>query len=172
MAKNSVVALSKKSLESMREHDYFATVRWTGDRGEGTASYRGYSRDHVIESEGKPAIAGSSDPHFRGDAARWNPEELLVASLSACHQLWYLHLCADAGIAVQRYVDDAVGTMVDGPGPGRFTRIVLHPRVTIGAGDDRALAARLHHDAHAQCYIANSVNFAIECEPVIESEAA
>ena len=170
MAKNSAVALSKKSLESMREHDYFATVRWTGDRGEGTASYRGYSRDHVIESEGKPAIAGSSDPHFRGDVARWNPEELLVASLSACHQLWYLHLCAEAGVVVTAYEDRAEGVMVEqADGGGAFARVVLHPRVTIRAGDAQ-LAHALHKRAHALCFIARSVNFPVECEPAIGTE--
>jgi organic hydroperoxide reductase OsmC/OhrA len=152
-------------------HTYSVRIAWTGNRGHGTRSYREYGRQHTISAGRKADIAGSSDAAFRGDADCWNPEDLMVAAASACHQLWYLHLCADAGIAVQRYVDDAVGTMVEGPGPGRFTRIVLHPRVTIRAGDDRALAARLHHDAHARCYIANSVNFAIECEPVIEPEA-
>lgn len=152
----------------MREHAYFATVRWTGNRGEGTASYRSYARDHVIESEGKPAIAGSSDPHFRGDAARWNPEELLVASLSACHQLWYLHLCAEAGIMVAAYEDRAEGVMVEqADGGGAFAKVTLHPRVTIGAGDAQ-LARELHHRAHALCFIARSVNFPVGCEPVIE----
>jgi organic hydroperoxide reductase OsmC/OhrA len=116
--------------------------------------------------------SGSSDPAFRGDAQRWNPEDLLVASASACHKLWYLHLCAEAGVRVLAYLDDAHGTMLDGPDHGCFSEIVLHPHVTIRAGDDRELAARLHHDAHAKCYIANSVDFPIRCEPVIESAAA
>jgi organic hydroperoxide reductase OsmC/OhrA len=93
----------------------------------------------------------------------------LVAAAAACHKLWYLHLCADAGIAVQTYADEAVGTMAESADGGRFTRIVLHPRVAIRTGDDAALAAQLHHRAHALCYIANSVNFAIDCEPVIET---
>ena len=157
---------------SRHEHTYRVSVQWTGNRGTGTSGYREYGRDHVIRTQGKPDIPGSADPAFRGDAARWNPEDLLVASASACHKLWYLHLCADAGIHVLAYEDEAQGTMVDEPGSGRFTEIVLHPRVTIRAQDDAALAGRLHHDAHAQCYIANSVNFPIRCEAVIEQAPA
>ncbi|HEU5294663.1 MAG TPA: OsmC family protein [Burkholderiaceae bacterium] len=151
------------------EHTYHVRVEWTGNRGGGTSGYRDYGREHTIGADGKTAILGSSDPVFRGNAERWNPEEMLVAAASTCHQLWYLHLCADAGVHVQRYVDDAVGTMLDEPDHGRFIRIVLHPRVAIGVGGDRDLAARLHHDAHERCYIANSVNFPIDCEPVIET---
>ena len=147
----------------MAAHHYRLTVEWTGNRGTGTSGYRDYERSHVISAAGKPDIAGSSDPAFRGDAARWNPEELLLASASACHKLWYLHLCADAGIVVTAYVDHAEATM----NGDRFERIVLRPRVTISAGD-RELAARLHHQAHEECYIAKSVNFAIDCEPSIE----
>ncbi|HKT99128.1 MAG TPA: OsmC family protein [Paraburkholderia sp.] len=150
------------------EHTYTVTVQWTGNRGSGTSGYRDYGRDHTIEAAGKPAIAGSSDPAFRGDRDRWNPEELLVASASACHKLWYLHLCADAGIAVLAYVDEAQGTMIDSAQEGRFSEIVLRPRVTIRAGDNRSLAEQLHHAAHEKCYIANSVNFPIRCEATIE----
>ena len=150
------------------EHTYRVRVEWTGNRGTGTSSYREYGREHTLSAAGKPDIPGSSDAAFRGNADRWNPEDLLVASASACHKLWYLHLCADAGIVVQGYVDNAVGTMRDSPERGRFTRIVLHPHVLIRAGDDRARAAQLHHAAHARCYVANSVNFPIECEPVID----
>jgi len=156
---------------AQHEHTYKVRVEWTGNRGTGTSSYREYGREHVIAAGGKPDIAGSSDPAFRGNADRWNPEELLVAAASTCHQLWYLHLCADAGIAVQRYLDNAVGTMLDSADTGRFTRIVLHPHVTIRAGDDRKLAAQLHRQAHTRCYVANSVNFPIDCEPVIEAAA-
>lgn len=149
------------------EHTYRVEVRWTGNLGSGTSGYSAYARDHAIAADGKPDIPGSSDPAFRGDAKRWNPEELLVASASACHKLWYLHLCADAGIVVLDYVDNAQGTMVEGPGQGRFTGIVLRPRVTIRAGGDPSKAERLHHAAHQKCYIANSVNFPIACEPTI-----
>lgn len=150
-------------------HTYTVRVVWDGNRGRGTADYRAYGREHTISAGAKPDIPGSSDPAFRGNADRWNPEDLLVAATSACHKLWYLHLCADAGIAVQSYVDDAIGTMVEDAQGGRFTRVVLRPRVVIRAGDDAALAARLHQQAHAKCYIANSVNFPVICEPAIES---
>ncbi|MGI4982627.1 MAG: OsmC family protein [Janthinobacterium lividum] len=149
------------------EHTYRVSVQWTGNQGSGTSGYRQYGRDHVIRATGKPDVPGSSDPAFRGDAARWNPEDLLVASACACHKLWYLHLCADAGIVVLAYVDHAEGTMVEGPQGGTFSRIVLRPQVTLRAGDDRDLAERLHHQAHEKCYIANSVNFPIVCEPTI-----
>ncbi len=148
-----------------RQHRYEVNVEWTGNRGEGTSSYRAYDRTHVIQAGTKPPIPGSSDPAFRGDADHWNPEDLLVASVSACHKLWYLHLCAEAGIAVQHYRDTAEGLMVESADGGRFTKIVLRPHVVIRAGDDAELAERLHHAAHAQCFIANSVNFPIDCEP-------
>ena len=151
------------------EHKYRVSVLWTGNRGTGTSGYRDYGRDHTIRSGSKPDIPGSSDAAFLGDAARWNPEDLLIASASACHKLWYLHLCADAGIAVLDYRDDAEGTMLDSPQQGKFTQIVLRPHVTIRAGDDAGLAERLHHAAHEKCYVANSVNFPILCEPVVEA---
>ena len=150
-----------------REHRYNVTVTWTGNTGTGTSGYRSYERRHEIAAEGKPAIGASSDPVFRGDRTRWNPEELLVAALSSCHQLSYLHLCADAGIVVVEYVDHAEGWMVETPdGSGQFTRVVLRPKVTISAGD-AAKAKELHHEAHAKCFIARSVNFPVECEPEI-----
>ena len=147
------------------EHTYRLQIEWTGNRGSGTSAYRAYGREHTIRAAGKADIAGSSDPAFRGDAARWNPEELLVAAAATCHQLWYLHLCADAGVEVTAYEDDAVGAMHDGPDGGAFTGIVLRPRVTIAPGSDAAVARALHATAHARCYVANSVNFAITCDP-------
>lgn len=151
-----------------KEHRYAVTVEWTGNRGEGTASYKSYERAHELRAEGKPAIPGSSDPAFRGDAARWNPEELLVASLSACHKLWYLHLCATAGVVVTDYVDAAEGVMAEeASGGGRFVRVVLRPRVTITTGSDPDRARALHHEAHALCFIANSVNFPVTHEPTV-----
>jgi len=163
---------SGESAMAHGEHKYRVTIEWTGNKGSGTSGYRDYGRDHVIRSGAKPDIPGSSDPAFLGDATRWNPEDLLVASASACHKLWYLHLCGDAGIRVMAYVDEAEGTMADRPDVGRFTEIVLRPRVTILAGDNRELAERLHHAAHAKCYIANSVSFPIRCEPTVEFAAA
>jgi organic hydroperoxide reductase OsmC/OhrA len=153
-----------------REHRYSVTVTWTGNTGTGTSGYRSYERRHEISAEGKPAIAASSDPVFRGDRTRWNPEELLVAALSSCHQLSYLHLCADAGIAVVEYVDYAEGWMEETPdGSGQFTRVVLRPKVTVAAGSDVAKAKELHHEAHAKCFIARSVNFPVENEPEVTS---
>ena len=152
-------------------HSYRVSVEWTGNRGLGTLDHAGYGREHTISAAAKPPIAGSSDPTFRGDPARWNPEELLLASISACHKLWYLGLCAEAGIAVLSYRDEAEATMAEDPtGAGRFISAVLRPRITLRAGDDVAAATRLHHDAHAYCFIANSVNFPIECDPVISLE--
>lgn len=149
-----------------RRHHYDVHVTWTGNTGEGTSSYRAYSRNHEIRTAGKPLLPGSSDPAFRGDRARYSPEDLLVASLSACHMLWYLHLCADSGIVVEAYEDAASGTMVEtADGGGRFREVVLKPRVVIRAGADRDLAIRLHERAHALCFIANSVNFEVRCEP-------
>lgn len=150
------------------EHRYTVSVEWTGNRGTGTSGYRDYDRDHIIHVDGKQDIAGSSDPAFLGDAARWNPEDLLVASVTACHKLWYLHLCAVAGIRVLSYRDRAEGTMVVDGGGGRFSGMVLKPHIVIAAGGDREKATALHHDAHEKCFIANSVNFPIACEPVIE----
>ena len=151
-----------------KQHNYSTRTEWTGNLGEGTTNYRAYSRDHVMTVAGRPPLLGSSDPAFRGDASRWNPEDLLVASLSACHMLWYLHLCAQARITVLAYHDDAVGTMVeDEGGGGRFTQAVLRPVATLAAGGDAALATALHKEAHRLCYIANSVNFPVSIEPTV-----
>jgi organic hydroperoxide reductase OsmC/OhrA len=158
-----------------KEHLYRAHVTWTGNRGVGTRGYRDYGREHEIASGQKPVIPGSSDPNFRGDATRWNPEDLLVASLSTCHQLWYLHVCSAAGIVVTAYVDEAEGVMVEtDDGGGRFASVTLRPHARLAAGSDPTKAAGLHHEAHAKCFIANSVNFPVSVEPSfeIETEAA
>jgi organic hydroperoxide reductase OsmC/OhrA len=148
------------------QHTYPIRMRWTGNTGKGTREYRGYERAHEYIVDGKPTIPGSSDPAFRGDRTRWNPEELLVMSLSSCHMLWYLHLCATHSVSVIDYVDDAVGTMVETADTGgHFTDVVLRPRVTIEAGGDVALAGSLHDKAHHLCFVANSVNFPVRCEP-------
>jgi organic hydroperoxide reductase OsmC/OhrA len=151
-----------------RNHRYEVELTWTGDRGTGTSGYTAYARDCKIRVPGKPPILGSSDPAFRGDVRRWNPEELLVASLSACHQLWYLHLCADAGIVVMTYEDRALGVMAEEDGgEGQFVSVVLRPLVTISAGSDPDLAKHLHQAAHVKCFIARSVSFPVTLEPVI-----
>ena len=150
-----------------RTHRYQVEVTWTGNRGEGTGHYRAYERAHEVRAGDKPPILGSSDPAFRGDPSRYNPEELLVAALSQCHMLWYLHLAADAGVVVVAYVDAAEGTMrEDRPGGGgRFTEVVLRPRVTVAAADMTDKAAGLHDRAHELCFIASSVNFPVRHEP-------
>ncbi len=152
-----------------KTHRYKVLVAWTGNTGTGTSSYRNYSRNHEISAgPAKPVIPSSSDPAFRGDPARWNPEELLVASISACHQLWYLHLCADAGIVVLTYTNEAEGLLEETPdGAGQFTCVTLHPKVTLAPGSDLAKARDLHHTAHAKCFIARSVNFPVEHQPEI-----
>lgn len=151
-----------------KHHRYQCAVRWTGNQGTGTSDYRAYSRDHEIAANGKPTIPASSDPAFRGDASRYNPEELLVASLSACHMLWYLHLCAVNKVIVLEYEDQAGGVMeeTDGGG-GRFLEVTLRPHITVTAESDLETAKRLHHDAHEKCFIANSVNFPVGCVPVV-----
>lgn len=160
-------------MPAAKQHDYAVTVRWTGNTGSGTARYRGYERAHDISAPGKTVIAGSSDPAFGGDAGRWNPEELLLASLSACHKLWFLGLCAQAGIVVTAYEDEAEGRMTEEPGgAGQFTAVTLRPRVTIATGSDAAMATALHDRAHAMCFIARSVNFPVDHDATIVCEAA
>jgi organic hydroperoxide reductase OsmC/OhrA len=157
----------------MTTHRYSLAVRWTGNTGTGTSDYRAYERSHEIVAPGKAPILGSSDPLYRGDAARYNPEEMLVASLSTCHMLWYLHLAANVGIVVTAYVDEPLGTMRENPdGSGNFTDVVLRPRVTVKDGANPVVAGELHHRAHALCFIASSMNFPVRCEPQLETEAA
>jgi len=155
---------------TVRTHHYQVEVEWTGNRGTGTSRYDAYGRDHVYRAGGKPEIPGSADPHFRGDADRWNPEELLVAALSSCHKLSYLHLCAVNRVVVTSYVDAAEGWMDEEAGEGQLDRVLLKPRVTIAAGSDAERARALHQDAHAACFIARSVNFPVEHAPTIVTE--
>lgn len=152
-------------------HEYRVTITWTGNLGSGTSGYKHYSRDFALEAEGKAAIAGTADTVFHGSPGRWNPEEMLVAALSSCHKLSYLHLCAVNGVVVTAYVDHAEGFMrfEAATGAGRFERVVLRPEVTIAAGSDAAKARELHEKAHELCFIANSVNFPVQCEPVTVS---
>jgi organic hydroperoxide reductase OsmC/OhrA len=149
--------------KSPRTHRYKVRTVWTGE----TRGYRSYSRDHRIEVTGKPPIAASADPAFRGTAERYNPEDMLVASLSACHMLWYLHLCAVGGVVVLGYEDAAEGVLAEAPGAGRFTEVTLRPVVIITADSDAETARTLHKQAHKECFVANSVNFPVRCEPTI-----
>jgi organic hydroperoxide reductase OsmC/OhrA len=150
-------------------HQYEVRTTWTGNTGQGTASYRAYKRDHEISGERKLApIPGSSDPVFRGDVARYNPEELLVGALSACHMLWMLHLCADAGITITAYTDQASGVMAEeADGSGRFTEVTLRPQMTITDAGRIPEAEALHTRAHELCAMANSVNFPVRCVPSV-----
>jgi organic hydroperoxide reductase OsmC/OhrA len=134
---------------TLKQHHYAIQVAWTGNQGQGTKTHAGYKRDHAITAAGKPPLLASSDPAFRGDPARYNPEELLVASISSCHMLWYLHLCAVNGIVVTEYQDEAEGVMSEkADGSGEFVEVTLHPHVTIEAGSDHAKALALHEEAH------------------------
>lgn len=154
-------------------HRYTLQLAWTGNLGSGTSGYRDYRRDSAITSGRKPALAGSSDPSFRGDATRWNPEELLVAALSQCHLLAYLHLAADAGVVVTSYTDEPIGEMtVHRDGSGEFSSVVLHPRVVVSGPEMAEAALALHDRAHEMCFIARSVAFPVGCAPSVVVEPA
>lgn len=148
------------------EHTYQATTIWTGASKGATTSYDAYSREYIVAIDGKLCIVGSADPCFRGNPALHNPEDLLVSSLSACHMLSYLALCAQAGIRVVSYVDEVFGRMATEQGKVRFTEVVLHPRVIIEPGDDLEKAQALHQNAHEVCFIANSVAFPVRQEAI------
>lgn len=150
------------------EHRYSIEVEWTGNQGAGTAGYTSYQRDHLVRGEGKADIKGCATPALQGKPSSWSPQDLLVASISACHQLWYLHCCVAKGITVQAYRDEAVGVMRENPDTGgAFTSVILRPIVTISRGDNETLAHALHEKADHFSFISNSVNFPITCEPRI-----
>ena len=149
-----------------KEHTYVVSIEWTGNNGEGTKNYTGYERSHRVIVSGKPVIEASSDPAFRGDTTKYNPEELFVSSISACHMLWYLHLCADNGIVVIDYKDEASGLMEESADGGRFTSVTLHPVVTITDASKIDKANELHELANKYCFIANSLNLPVKHEPV------
>ena len=156
-----------------KEHHYTVKTVWTGADEGPARDYKTYSRAYRFEIAGKPPLDGSADPAFRGDPARHNPEDLLVASLSACHMLWYLHLCAVKGVVVTAYEDSAQGTMVAEPRNGRFTEVVLHPVVTITPDSDAEAAEALHERAHAECFVSNSVNFPVRWQAkIVKAEAS
>ena len=152
------------------QHNYNATIKWTGNRGTGTDHYRSYDRSYQISIENKPGIAGSSDPVFRGDKTKHNPEDFLLAALSSCHMLSYLHLCAEAGVIVIDYTDHATGLMVvTSQGGGRFTEVTLNPTVTVAAQHMVDKANELHIKANELCFIANSVNFPVRHNPIAKT---
>lgn len=151
-------------------HTFEVTVTWTGNRGTGTSGYRDYDRAHSIDTEGRPTIEATSDPAFRGDPAKWNPEQLLVGALSDCHMLWYLHLCATNGVVVESYVDEATGTMaMESNGAGQFTEVTLRPKVRIADAGMLDKARELHAEAHRMCFIARSVNFPVKHESLVSA---
>jgi organic hydroperoxide reductase OsmC/OhrA len=155
-------------MDVRRTHRYDLMVSWTGDRGTGTSGYRDYGREHVVTADGRPLLDGSSDPAFRGDKARWNPELELLAALSQCHLLSYLHVCATAGVIVTGYEDAPYGIMAETvDGGGHFTEVVLRPLVTVTAPEMTEAAVELHEEAGRKCFIASSVNFAVRHEPTV-----
>lgn len=154
----------------MKKHNYAIQLEWTGNKGSGTFDYRSYSRDHKITIEGKPSdILGSSDPNFRGDATRYNPEELFLSSISACHMLWYLHLCSESGVIVHEYKDTTEGIMEEKPdGSGLFKEVTLKPLVVVTKEGMLDKAKSLHHEANKMCFIANSLNFDVGHQATIQ----
>lgn len=152
------------------EHHYALTVEWTGNQGTGTNGYRNYKRDHVIRIEGKSDLLASADRTFRGDASRHNPEDMLVAALSACHMLSYLHACVTEGVVVTAYTDRATGLMQTSGNSGRFIEVTLHPEVTVKDASMIEKAQTLHALANQWCFIANSVNFPVHHKPSCKAE--
>jgi organic hydroperoxide reductase OsmC/OhrA len=151
------------------EHRYRLQATWTGNRGAGTTGYRDYDRSTTIKIDGKPALHSSADKPFRGDPSKWNPEDMLLAALSQCHLLSYLHACVEAGVVVVAYRDEASGLMIeDGHGGARFTEVTLRPHVTVADASMTDAATAAHAQAHAWCFIANSVNFPVLHKPHIE----
>ena len=149
------------------EHHYSLTVQWTGNLGEGTSSYRGYSRDHDVLIPGLPVLPGSADPTFHGDRSRYNPEQLLLAALAQCHMLSFLHVAVRHGVVVTDYRDEATGLMrLNRDGSGQFESVTLHPRVTLADPAHAGLAGQMHHEANQVCFIARSVNFPVHHDPV------
>lgn len=152
-----------------KEHHYVVTIQWTGNTGTGTSDYRTYERSHRICVSGKTDIEASSDPSFRGDKTRHNPEQLFLSSLSSCHMLWYLHLCADAGVVVLAYKDAAEGLMLEiNDGSGYFSEVTLHPHVIVSDVSMIEKANALHEKANRFCFIANSCNFPVKHKPFTE----
>jgi organic hydroperoxide reductase OsmC/OhrA len=151
------------------EHIYTVEIHWTGNRGAGTSSYVSYGREHEIGAVGQPSILGSSDPAFRGDPTRWNPEQLLLASLAQCHMLWYLHFCAVNNVVVTSYLDRPIGRMTEAGGTGRFTEAALRPRIEVSNAEAVDTAIALHAEAHKACFIANSVNFPVTHQPQVKA---
>ncbi|MDC8106920.1 OsmC family protein [Chryseobacterium sp. B21-037] len=152
-----------------KEHHYSTSIEWTGNKGTGTSGYRNYDRSYTISIENKITIDGSSDPAFRGDKTKHNPEELFLASLSSCHMLWYLHFCSEAGVILTEYTDKATGIMAEtANGSGHFTEVTLHPEIIVTDESMIEKAVELHQKANECCFIANSVNFKVKHSPTVQ----
>lgn len=152
----------------MKTHNYNATINWTGNKGTGTDNYKNYERNHTISIDNKPIILGSSDPAFREDKTRHNPEDMFVSSLSSCHMLWYLHFCSVNNIIVEEYTDTVTGIMAEEKdGKGYFTEVTLTPRVVVSDVNMIEKAIELHHEANKYCFISNSVNFPVNHNPIV-----
>ncbi len=157
----------------IREHRYALRSVWTGNRGTGTSGYRDYDRTVRVAVDGKAVLEASADKPFRGDPAKWNPEDLLLAALSECHLLSYLHACVEAGVVVESYSDEATGLMTeDGRGGGAFTEVVLHPRVVVAEASMIPAAQAAHAQAHDWCFVANSVNFPVRHDAEVSAARA
>lgn len=150
-----------------KPHTFACALRWTGASSGPTSTYRSYSRALTVEIPGKPALAASAATAFLGDGSVHNPEDLLVAALSACHCLSYLALASRNGIEVVDYTDQADGIMEHEDRTYHFTRVTLRPVVTVKKGTDMERARALHEEAHTSCFIARSVNFPVMNEPQI-----
>jgi organic hydroperoxide reductase OsmC/OhrA len=151
-------------------HNFNINLEWTGNQGEGTLTYRGYTRDHIIFVDGKPDLHASADPAFRGNPQRYNPEEMLVAAVSSCHMLWYLHLCTINKVVVIDYTDKATGKMFESNGgSGKFEEIILYPSIIVSEKPMIPKAIELHHDANKMCFISNSLNFPVKHYPMVNA---
>lgn len=160
MAKSFILPRPKKFIMN-KEHHYEVNIKWTGNKGTGTSGYAEYERSHIISAKNKVDILASSDTAFRGDATKYNPEDLLVSSVATCHMLWFLHLCSDAGICVTDYIDNPKGVMIEAVEGGHFTSITLNPLATVTKVEDIDRLAEIHNVAHKKCFIANSLNFPV-----------
>ncbi|WP_079736510.1 OsmC family protein [Salegentibacter salegens] len=151
----------------MKKHQYKLNLKWTGDEGKGTLNYKSYNRNYKISAEGKNSeINGSADPAFLGDKSKYNPEDLFLSSIAACHMLWYLHLCSTHKIIVVAYLDNATGVMEEtSNGSGKFTEVSLNPMVKVTEESMISKANELHKEAGRMCFIANSCNFEIGYNP-------
>jgi len=155
-------------LSVRNEHHYVTNIEWLGNRGSGTSGYRDYGREVIVTAEGKHPIEGSADRTFHGNAERWNPEDMLLAALSQCHLLSYLHVAVSQGVVVTEYTDVATGIMVTThDGGGHFASVTLKPRVTVASANMVERALEAHREASKKCFIANSVNFPVLHEPTV-----